>query len=208
MSDKNLDKLVDELVDAKQNSERPSEPTKLDPKRVKTIVHLSPEGSAASALVRLIPGLDLASIAFELQETYLRDCKDQTERMLRTQAMVLNAIFTKYAGAAGTTTDGEAFDTYLQTAFRAQGLCHRTIRTLLEYKYPDRKTFIREQTNTLNQQFNAGVVPDPQEEKNINPENELLEQNDESRLDPETPAEASSGDSTLETVEAVNRPED
>ena len=191
-----------------EHPEEAEGPTEMSAEECRAILMISPEGSSGEALNSLHPNADIMGIITALQAHFLPEDIHYAERLLMSQAMVLNGIFTQHTSRMMATNDLDTAEYYSSIALRAQNQCQRTLKTLLEFKTPDRATFIREQNNTLNQQFNAGVESDPREEKKINPANELLEVNHEARLEPGTPAEAVRGDKEVETVEEVNRSED
>ena len=168
---------------------------------------ISPEGSSGEALKSLHQDADIIGIITALQAHFLPEDMHYAERLLMSQAMVLNSIFTQHTSRMMATNDLDAAEYYSSIALRAQNQCQRTLKTLFEFKNPDRATFIREQINTLNQQINNPANAEPSG-KNVNPANELLEVNHEARLDTGAPTEAVRSDTTVETVEKINRPED
>ncbi len=57
-----------------------------------------------------------------------------------------------------------------------------TLKILLEYKNPKRTTSVKQRNIAVSQQINEGDQPKEIPEKEINPANELLEENNEHRI--------------------------
>jgi len=191
-----------------EHPEEAEGPIEMSVEECRAILMISPEGSSGEALKSLHPSAEITGIISAMQTCFLENDTHNAERLLMSQAMILNSIFTRFTSRMTNTTDLDTAEYFSKVALRAQNQCQRTLKTLLELKIPERATFIREQNNTLNQQFNAGVESDPREEKKINPANELLEINHHERLESGAPTEAIRGDKEVETVEEVNRSED
>lgn len=128
----------------------------------------------------------------------------KAEAMLIDQAHVLQSVFVKMTMLMNQCEYMHQLVSYARAALRAQNQCQRTLKTLLEFKNPKRSTFIKQQNNTLNQQFNEAEKA----EKEINPANELVEQKVESWLDPGTSKEAVEDDTAVETMGKVSGAKD
>jgi hypothetical protein len=92
-----------------------------------------------------------------------------------------------------------------------QAQCRAVLQTLFEMKNPHPVAFVK-QANIANgpQQVNNEVSAPapPRAAISANQSNELLELNHEQRLDTETAGATGSAHSQLETVDAVQQPED
>ena len=167
-------------------------------------VMISPSGTSAFALEEMHDRLSWSAVRAALRDinenTFEGDLK-MAEAMLMDQAMVLQTIFATHSRAMVKTETISSMEAYGRIALRAQNQCQRTLRTLLEYKNPKRATFIKQQNNLqINEAENS--------EKKVEPANELLEIDHESRLDTGTSQEASRGNQEVETVGEIDRAED
>jgi len=137
------------------------------------------------------------------------------ERMLYGQVVVLNGLFGECVRRASSNMGEylQATETYMRMALKAQAQCARTAEVLGNLKNPKAVAFVK-QTNISSdggpQQVNVGVPPSvsPSREETQKPANELLEASHGNYLDTGAASKAGRGDTTLETVGTVNRPED
>jgi hypothetical protein len=140
---------------------------------------------------------------------------DCAKRMLMSQAIALNAVFTEMTRKAADclTIDaekgtwqlkGQTVQVVMGIAMKAQSQCRTTLEALNELVNPRSVAFIK-QANVANgpQQVNNGVPVRAEEtEKSAN---KLLEANPSERLDFGTQAAAGGANQILEAVGAVNR---
>ena len=139
------------------------------------------------------------------------------ERMLVSQAVTLNAMFTELARRAALNMGEypQAMDIYLRQAFKAQAQCRATLEALAEIKNPRQVTFAK-QANIANgpQQVNNGAppaldTPAPARTGNSTEQaNELLESDHGERLDTRAASTASGTHPAMETVAAGHRAKD
>ena len=125
------------------------------------------------------------------------------EAMLTAQAHTLDAIFNNLARRAVNSEYMNNLDTYLKLALRAQSQCRATWEALSAIKNPPMMGYVQ-QANIAHghQQVNNG--PSRAGEIEID-QNKVLEQNDGERLDTRTASAAGGVDSSVETVEALDR---
>lgn len=154
--------------------------------------------------------LDLAAMVTELRgqagQVHGGDLK-RAESMLVAQAHTLDAIFNELARRAAMNL-GEymnASERYLRLALKAQGQCRATLEALAAIKNPP--VIFAKQANIANgpQQVNNATSA-PACEKTVIEQNELLERQDEQRLDSGKASTPSGADSQLEAVGAIQRP--
>lgn len=126
------------------------------------------------------------------------------EQMLVAQAVALDAIFNELAQRAIGSEYMKHLDTYMKLALRAQAQARANVEALGLLKNP--QPYIR-QANIANQQQVNNGVPPARTAQIKSGQSELLGASNE-RLDIGAPQAAIRGDSALETVGAVNRPED
>ena len=158
---------------------------------------ISPFGSAADALSEIYSQADFITSINELHvftEVVQEGKSGYLVGMLVSQMTVLNALFNAKISAAQRSDTIDQGNYHADIAFRAQALCNRTMRTLLELKSPKRATFIKQQNNM---QINQ---TEEKKEKKVKPANELLEVNHDARLDTRTQTQAGRSHTTLETV--------
>lgn len=139
------------------------------------------------------------------------------ENMLVAQATALQTMFTNLARRAIAQEYLKNMDGFMSMALKAQSQSRATIATLVDLKYPRQATFIK-QANVAHgpQQVNNGTATAPstsnspartEETKADQPE--LLEApNGSTNLDRGAEATTTRGDPAMETVGAVNRPQD
>ncbi|TAN11549.1 MAG: hypothetical protein EPN34_07050 [Burkholderiaceae bacterium] len=126
------------------------------------------------------------------------------EQMLVAQAVALDAIFNELAQRAIGSGHMKHLNTYLKLALRAQAQARANVEALGLLKNP--QPYIR-QANIANQQQVNNGVPPARTAQIKSEQSELLGASNE-RLDIGAPQAAIRGDSALETVGALNRPED
>lgn len=134
----------------------------------------------------------------------------RAESLLTAQAHTLDAIFHKLARKATDVEYLNQLDVNLRLALKAQSQCRATLEALAAIKNPQPVAFVR-QANIAHgpqQVNNAGAVDASRAEKSGNQPNKVLEHQHGERLDFGTAGAAGGADSPLETVGAVNRPED
>ena len=166
---------------------------------------ISPFGSAADALSEIYSQADFITSINELHvftDVVQEGKSGYLVGMLVSQMTVLNALFNAKISASQRSDTINQGNYHADIAFRAQALCNRTMRTLLEFKNPKRATFIKQQNNM---QINQA---EEKKEKSIEPANELLEANNESRLDSGTPEETGGRNQEVETVGEIHRAKD
>lgn len=139
------------------------------------------------------------------------------ERMLMSQALMLQSVATNLFLRASNTKDIKVLQPIMQLALKAQSNCRVTLETLNEFKNPRSVAFVR-QTNVANvsqgpQQVNFSAEPGRalkrargKSQTGIKT-NELLEgSNGTTHLDTRTAPAAAGSDRALEAVGAINRP--
>lgn len=132
------------------------------------------------------------------------------EATLTAQSVALDSIFNEMARRAALNV-GEhlgATETYMRLAFKAQAQCRSTLHTLAEIKNPRPVAFVKaQQANISNghQQVNNGVAPAHARGETPNQSNELLEVDNGKRMDAGAPGQACGADTSMATVEAVDR---
>ncbi|QIN60906.1 hypothetical protein SBC1_08850 [Caballeronia sp. SBC1] len=142
------------------------------------------------------------------------------EAMLMAQALSLDAIFNDYAQKATTRSTVPHVEAYMRMAMKAQAQCAMSLRVLGEIKSPKQVAFVKQQNVAHgHQQVNNGMPGPsaPAVHTQENPENavvtnELLTDDTEAQhaatLDTGTTSSASRENQALETVGAIDRPED
>jgi len=140
------------------------------------------------------------------------------ERMLMSQALVLQTVATNLFMRASNTQDIKVLQPLMQLALKAQSNCRVTLETLNEFKNPRSVAFVR-QTNVANvahgpQQVNFEAEPGralkrARGKSQLNSKtNELLEvSNGNTYLDTRTAPAAAGSSRAMETVGAVHRPQ-
>jgi len=134
----------------------------------------------------------------------------RSEAMLISQAHSLDAIFGYLARRAAINFGGhlEAAERYMRLALKAQTQCRTTLETLASVKNPPNVAFIQ-QANVAqgNQQVNNGLIPGSTSSarENETGQNKLLEATDGERLDTRKARFASTANSDLEALAAIDR---
>lgn len=132
------------------------------------------------------------------------------ESTLAAQSVALDSIFNEMARRAALNV-GEhlgATETYLRLAFKAQAQCRSTLQTLAEIKNPRPVAFVKAQQANIShghQQVNNGVAFAHAREETPDQANELLGTENGKRMDAGAPGQAFGDDSSMATVEAVDR---
>jgi hypothetical protein len=157
--------------------------------------------------------LDLRGLVDELSDQ-AKEVNDgnlkRAEGMLMVQAHTLDAIFNNLAQRAINAEYMDNLDRYLRLALKAQSQCRATMETLAAIKNPAPVAFVK-QANIANgpQQVNNGVPANASRAGiSENQPNKVLEQQHGERLDFGTAGTTGSADSSMETMGAVNRPQD
>lgn len=159
--------------------------------------------------------LDLADAVDVMRETAKAIHAGDTKRIETTliaQAEALDAIFSHMARRAAQNA-GEylgAMETYLKLALRAQSQCRATLETLATIKHPPNVAFVKQANiahgpQQVNNGESAGIA---RAEALQNPPSKLLDAPHEKPewMDAGTAGTSSRSDSSLETVEARDRP--
>jgi hypothetical protein len=181
--------------------------TKKERSEMLTRMYTTPSGSNTLALCSLNDLADWGAMSDRLKEVNV-DIMDGdlsiAEALLIDQALVLQSIFSNNTAKMANAKYLKQIEAFSKIALRAQNQCQRTLKTLLEFKNPKRTTFIKQQNNATNQQINDGKLKEIPE-KEINPANELLEENHETRLDTAKKKETVRVDSEVETLGELDR---
>jgi len=128
------------------------------------------------------------------------------EEMLTCQAYSLQTLFMTMLSKASGTTNADHIELLSKIALKSQNQCRATIATLSEMKNPKRAMFVKQLNQASQMQVNNVSDTQPEiQKKNINPANELLEQQHGERLDTRTTGETISNDEAIKTVEEINR---
>lgn len=121
------------------------------------------------------------------------------EHMLISQAFALNVAFSSLSVRAARQKDASTMQMLMNLCFKAQNQSRAALDSLIQLKRPNQTSFIK-QANIANghqQVINSG-------EKNINPQNELLEKLHGKRLDRRAKTEAKRIDSTVAAVGKID----
>jgi hypothetical protein len=116
----------------------------------------------------------LEDILIEIKDGRL----DVLEEMLFSQAFALNIAFNSLSARANRQHDVSTMQMLMNLCFKAQNQSRATLEALIQLKKPSNTTFVKQANIANNQQVNNGTLI----EKNITPQNELLESINE-RLD-------------------------
>ncbi len=134
------------------------------------------------------------------QENKLASC----EEMLIGQAQALQSIFSTLSKSAIKQERMKHFETYLRFALKAQSQCRATIETLANIKNPPVVYAKQANISQGHQQINNTVT---HAGKNKTHQNEVLEKQNEQRLEQGASSAAITINPSLETVEKVERPQ-
>lgn len=121
------------------------------------------------------------------------------EEMLLNQAIALESIFAKTVERANDSQYMANYQAQMQIALKAQNQCRATLQALVQLKQPTNTQFIRQANISQGHQQvnNLG-------EKNMTPQNELLKDK-YAQLDDRRASTTKGADSTLETLEIIDR---
>ena len=164
----------------------------------------------------LDPTFLISELNKQLKEVSEDDNMERCQQILAAQAITLNAVFSNYLQKAVIQTSRTHSEQLLKLALKAQSQSRCTMETISKIKNPPNATFVKQQNVAHgHQQVNNHVATpsdssaadraDAHEEKPVNTQNELLENQYEQRLDTRTSSEAIRANQELETVGAVNR---
>ena len=121
------------------------------------------------------------------------------EEMYISQAMALEMMFTSLARRAKAQEKLLQYETHMRFALKAQNQCRATLQALVQLKQPSNTTFVK-QANIAQGHKQVNNLA----EKNITPQNELLEDN-YAQLDTGTTTTPKGIDTTLEALGKINR---
>lgn len=205
------------------------EPRKEDPKALKVAQQPTEGRSEALAHASLRPTVQAALTLVDYNKSFGelsintvvddlgKQCElasggdlKRAEAILTAQAHTLDAIFHNLARRAQRVEYLNQLDTNMRLALKAQAQCRATLETLAAIKNPQPVAFVR-QANIAHgpqQVNNAGEADASRAGKRENQPNKVLEHQHGERLDFGTAGAAGGADSPLETVGAVNRPQD
>jgi len=186
----------------------------LERKKIRAQITLQPSYNAAMALepyTKMFGEQNMLDLADELAEKNNQLIKGDlscAESMLFNQAHALQAIFTNLSRRAITSEYSEYMDNserYLRLALKAQAQCSRTLEVLGNLKNPTSIALVRQANIGQAVQVNNGIIPPPTQtlahaRENLNSSNELLEEQDEQRLDTRTTSQTSCHDWQMEPV--------
>ncbi len=131
---------------------------------------------------------------------------NELESTLTAQVISLNAIFSTLARRSANNLGHnlKTVEIYMRLALKAQAQCARTAEVLTTLKNPP--VIYAKQANIANgnQQVNNGSQP-THAGKNLNSQNELLNEDNNATLDTRGTTEASSVNQEMATLETVNR---
>jgi len=121
------------------------------------------------------------------------------EEMYISQAMALEMMFTSLARRAKAQEKLLQYETHMRFALKAQNQCRATLQALVQLKQPSNTTFVKQANIAQGHQQVNNLA-----EKNITPQNELLEDN-YAQLDTGTTTTPKGIDTTLEALGKINR---
>ena len=123
------------------------------------------------------------------------------EQMYISQAVALEAIFTKTIRKASTAEHLPQYQAHMHLALKAQNQSRATLQALVQLKQPSNTQFIKQANIAQGHQQVNNLA-----EKNITPQNELLEDiHGNSQLDTGTTTKPKGIDTALEALDKVNR---
>lgn len=124
------------------------------------------------------------------------------EEMLTSQAFALNVAFNSLAARAARQQDVSTMQMLMNLCFKAQNQSRATLDSLIRLKQPSQTTFVKQANISQGHQQVNNLC-----EKNIPPQNELLESLDE-RMDGRKKTAPKRTHSELETMAKVHRSKD
>ena len=123
------------------------------------------------------------------------------EQMYISQAVALEAMFASMARRAKVQDKLLQYDTHMRLALKAQNQSRATLQALVQLKQPSNTQFIKQANIAQGHQQVNNLA-----EKNITPQNELLEDiHGNSHLDTGTTTATTGIDTALEALDKVNR---
>ena len=123
------------------------------------------------------------------------------EQMYISQAVALEAMFASLARRAKVQDKLLQYDTHMRLALKAQNQSRATLQALVQLKQPSNTQFIKQANIAQGHQQVNNLA-----EKNITPQNELLEDiHGNSHLDTGTTTATTGIDTALEALDEVNR---
>ena len=123
------------------------------------------------------------------------------EQMYISQAVALEAIFTKTIRKASTAEHLPQYQAHMHLALKAPNQSRATLQALVQLKQPSNTQFIKQANIAQGHQQVNNLA-----EKNITPQNELLEDiHGNSQLDTGTTTKPKGIDTALEALDKVNR---
>ena len=123
------------------------------------------------------------------------------EEMYISQAVALEAIFTKTIRKASAAERLPQYQAHMHLALKAQNQSRATLQALVQLKQPSNTQFIKQANIAQGHQQVNNLA-----EKNITPQNELLEDiHGNSQLDTGTTTTTTGIDTALEALDEVNR---
>ena len=122
----------------------------------------------------------------------------KVEEMYISQAMALEVMFASLARRAKAQDKLLQYETHMRLALKAQNQCRATLQALVQLKQPSQTTFVKQANIAQGHQQVNNLA-----EKNITPQNELLEGNYE-ELDTGTTTTPTGIDTTLEALGKIN----
>ena len=123
------------------------------------------------------------------------------EEMYISQAVALEAMFASLARRAKVQDKLLQYDTHMRLALKAQNQSRATLQALVQLKQPSNTQFIKQANIAQGHQQVNNLA-----EKNITPQNELLEDiHGNSHLDTRTAPTTTGIDTALEALDKINR---
>jgi hypothetical protein len=120
------------------------------------------------------------------------------EEMYISQAVALEVMFTSLARRAKAQEKLLQYETHMRFALKAQNQCRATLQALVQLKQPSNTTFVKQANIAQGHQQVNNLA-----EKNITPQNELLE-GSYAQLDTGTTTTPKGIDTTLEALGKIN----
>ena len=121
------------------------------------------------------------------------------EEMYISQAVALEAMFASLARRAKAQEKLLQYETHMRLALKAQNQCRATLQALVQLKQPSQTTFVKQANIAQGHQQVNNLA-----EKNITPQNELLEGR-YAKLDTGTTPTPTGTDTTLDALGKVHR---